>query len=243
MLILSQRPDASRVAGFHTWRKLGRAVKRGEKGIAIFAPMRLRQRTARDREVDTADPEDRLIFRVVYVFDISQTEGEPLPEPTRIKGDPAGSLDALLAGARATGITVEKFDDLNGSDGVSMGGRILLKAGLSPAEAFAVLAHELAHEILHKGDRENRPSKAVRETEAEAVAFVVCKGVGLDTNTASSDYIRLYDGDSKMLIASLDRIQKTACAILTAIETPKKLPMPEQVATFTTKLGVATRPR
>lgn len=219
MLILSQRPDASRVAGFHTWRKLGRSVRRGEKGIAIFAPMRLRGRSAHARDDETADPEDRLVFRVVHVFDISQTDGEPLPEPSRVTGDPEGSLDALLAAVRAAGITVERFDSLDGSDGVSMGGRILLRTGLAPAEEFAVLVHEWAHEILHKDDREARPSKTVRETEAEAVAFVVSQGVGLETNTASSDYICLYDGDTGTLTASLDRIQKAACAILEAIET------------------------
>ena len=81
----------------------------------------------------------------------------------------------------------------------------------------SVLVHELAHELLHC-DPANRPKeKKVREAEAEAVAYVVCQGIGLDVNTASSDYIQLYDGDKKTLIASLERIQKTAGEILEAV--------------------------
>lgn len=87
------------------------------------------------------------------------------------------------------------------------------------AEEFSVLAHEVAHEMLHK-ERENMPKdKKIKETEAEAVAFVVCHGVGLDTNSASSDYIQLYDGDKETLMESLGRIQRTAAEILEAITT------------------------
>ena len=104
-------------------------------------------------------------------------------------------------------------DAIGPADGVSAGGLIKLKKGLTPAEQLSVLAHEAAHEILHK-DRDNMPKeKKVRETEAEAVAFVVCHGTGLDTNSASSDYIQLYNGDKKTLLQSLERIQSTAAEI------------------------------
>ena len=91
MLILAQRPDATQVAGFHTWRSLGRAVKRGEKGILIVAPMVLRTQRAEDvpaRGDDGGEQRPRLAFRAVHVFDVSQTEGDPLPEPARAGGDP-----------------------------------------------------------------------------------------------------------------------------------------------------------
>jgi hypothetical protein len=79
--------------------------------------------------------------------------------------------------------------DLRIAEGVSIGGTILLKACLAPAEEFSVLAHKCAHEMLHQ-DPANRPKeKTVREAEAEAVAYVACLGVGLDVNTANSDYI------------------------------------------------------
>jgi hypothetical protein len=90
---------------------------------------------------------------------------------------------------------------------------------LPAAEKFSVLVHELAHEMLHK-DQENVPKdKKVRETEAEAIAFVVCQGIGLDVNSAGSDYIQLYDGDKKTLLQSLERIRGTAAEILGAIMT------------------------
>ena len=85
---------------------------------------------------------------------------------------------------------------------------------MKPAEEFSVLAHELAHEILHRGEPARALSRTVRETEAEAVAFVVCQAVGLDTNTAASDYIQLWDGNKDTLQASLDRIQRTAAEII-----------------------------
>jgi hypothetical protein len=79
------------------------------------------------------------------------------------------------------------------------------------------MVHELAHELLHQ-DPVNRPKdKTVREAEAEAVAYVVCQGIGLDVSTASSDYIQLYDGDKKTLMASMERIQRTAAEVLEGV--------------------------
>ena len=100
------------------------------------------------------------------------------------------------------------------AQGVSSGGRIRLMPGLSKAEEFSVMAHELAHEMLHHGKDAPRPPKAVRETQAEAVAFVVCRGVGLETSTAAADYIALYNGDKATLAKSLSVIQETSAKIL-----------------------------
>jgi hypothetical protein len=75
---------------------------------------------------------------------------------------------------------------------------------LSPAEHLATLAHECAHEMLHRGERRKETTHTVRETEAEAVAFVVCAAIGLDVNTASSDYVQLHGGDKATLAESLD---------------------------------------
>ncbi len=218
LLILSQKPDVTRVAGFHTWRSLGRHVKRGEKGIVILAPMLVRS-AGHDREASNndEDPERILRLRVVYVFDVSQTEGEPLPEPARAGGDPAGYLDRLETCVVESGITLEYADDLGRAEGVSSGGMIRVKRGLPLAERFSVLVHELTHEILHHGEGVERPSKTVRETEAEAVAHVVCRAIGLDVGSASSDYIRMYRGDSETLVDWLDRIQRAACAVIEGI--------------------------
>lgn len=212
MLILLQRPDASNVAGFQTWKSLGRFVRKGEKGIAIIAPMFIAKQDA-----DSKTGEDSVVrFRAVHVFDESQTDGEPLPDVNRVSGDPGTHLDRLRHVIRERGIGLS-YESLASADGLSRGGTIVVKEGLTPAEDFAVLAHELAHEILHHGSEAVRGPKVVMETEAEAVSFVVTSAVGISTGTAAVDYIQLYSGDAKTLGQSLDRIQKAATAILTAI--------------------------
>ncbi len=217
MLILSQKPDAVRVAGFRTWKTLGRYVRKGEKGIVIIAPMVLRKHTDEGQDdPNAANGAPVLRFKAAYVFDISQTEGEPLPEPERVVGDPGRFADRLVRFVAEQDITLEYTDIPGGADGLSTGGRIVIDQGLRPADRFSVTAHELAHEMLHRGD--DRPvSRTVRETEAEAVAHIVCSSIGLDVGQASSDYIRLYNGDKDTLVASLDRIQRTAATILEAI--------------------------
>lgn len=212
MLIAAQRPDATYVAGFQTWKKLGRFVRKGEKGIAIIAPMVFRK----DDSGGDGEGEMQLRFRAVHVFDVSQTEGDELPEPATVQGDPGPYTARLESFITSRGIELTEAEDLNGADGQSKGGTIVLRTGLSPAKHFSVLVHEIAHELLHhSGDRPS--SKVVRETEAEAVAFVVGEAVGLQNGSASADYIQLYDGNTSTLAASLDRIQKTAAEIIAAI--------------------------
>lgn len=215
MLIMFQRPDASHVAGFHTWRQMGRFVKKGEKGILIIAPMSIRPKgeDSMDGQEEAKPARPQMRFRGVFVFDVAQTDGEPLPEFSKVAGDPQHHLDRLKALVAERGITLNHDDLPPGTSGVSRGGRISIRAGLAPAEEFSVTVHELAHELLHLG--EERPaSKTIRETEAEAVAFVVCRAIGLQTGSAASDYIQLYDGKSETLAASLDRIQKLAAQVI-----------------------------
>lgn len=222
LLILSQRPDATHVAGFSTWKQMGRYVKKGEKGIVIIAPMSIRPKDDQaegGQESEQAKP--ILRFRGVYVFDVSQTDGQELPEPSRVGGDPRHHLTGIKDLVQAKGITLDCDDLPPGADGVSRGGRISVRPGLEPANEFSVIVHELAHELLHRG--EERPaSKTVRETEAEAVAFVVCQAIGLQTGTAASDYIQLYDGKTETLAASLDRIQHVAADIVAALQCPQE---------------------
>lgn len=90
--------------------------------------------------------------------------------------------------------------------------------GQEPAEEFSTLVHELAHEMLHKAKRRTATTKAVRETEAEAIAFVVSQAIGLDSGRASADYIHLYHGKAALLTESLEVIQRTSALILSAIE-------------------------
>lgn len=112
---------------------------------------------------------------------------------------------------------MEQSQHLAPPRGTSAGGKITLLPGQSPAEEFATLAHELAHEMLHRDQRRAQTTKRVRETEAEAVSFVVCSGIGLETGSAAQDYIQLYEGDAKLLTESLEHIQQTATRILNAI--------------------------
>ncbi len=217
MLITMQKPDATHVAGFNAWRQLNRFVRKGEKGIVIIAPMLIKPKE--DAQPQRAADEDRTIlrFKAVYVFDVTQTDGEPLPEFTRVGGNPNGHTEALKDFVAGKGITLEYADDIGTADGVSCGGRIKLRLGLSPAEEFATIVHEVAHELLHRGERKGTLPKKVRETEAEAVAFVVSQAIGLETGTAASDYIQLYAGDKATLAESLDFIQHTAAEIIAAI--------------------------
>ncbi|MGD9689483.1 MAG: ArdC family protein [Phycisphaerales bacterium] len=221
LLILSQKPDATHVAGFNTWKQMGRFVKKGEKGIVIIAPMSIRPKEE-ELATEPAKPARPILrFRGVYVFDVSQTDGQELPEPARVSGDPRHHLESIRALVVARGITLDNDDLPQGADGVSRGGRISIRPGLKPANEFSVIVHELAHELLHRG--EDRPkSKTVRETEAEAVAFVVSQAIGLDTGTAASDYIQLYDGKTETLAASLDRIQHIAADIIAALQCPNE---------------------
>ena len=212
-LIASQRPTATRVAGFQTWRSLGRHVCKGEKGIAILAPILGRS----DRE---PDDHSRVVvgFRAAYVFDIAQTDGEPLPAPSEASGDPGTKTTSLKAAIQHHGIDLEYVDDLGGALGVSAGGRIQILNGLPPAVEFTTLVHEFAHELLHRGT-ERPVARNPRELEAEAVAFVVGTAAGLETSASSRDYIHLYNGDRESLMEGLDRIQRTASAILRALIT------------------------
>jgi len=224
ILIQLQRPDATHVAGFRAWQRLGRHVKKGEHGIAIMAPVVYRRKAEPDDSEENKDTDGGIVttFKTAYVFDISQTDGKALPEFARAQGDPGVCLERLETFVAEKGIKLERHESLRMAEGVSTGGTILLKASLAPAEEFSVLVHEVSHEILHQ-DPANRPKKkTVREAEAEAVAYVVCQGIGLDVNTASSDYIQLYDGDKKTLMESLERIQRTAAEILEAVTTEGK---------------------
>lgn len=215
-LIQCQCPQATHVAGFKTWQTLGRRVKKGSKGIMIFAPIFCKKSV--DHRNDKEETDDMVrAFRAVYVFDVSQTEGKPLPDLCQTCGDAGVYLGRLHDFVKQSGIAIEYCPMPNAVEGMSCGGVIKLKENMSSAQEMSVLAHEWAHERLHRDNVAAATDKKVRETEAEAVAFIVCEAVGLDTSTASTDYIQLYRGDKDTLVASLDRIQKTAGQIIHAI--------------------------
>jgi len=223
MLIQIQRKNAKHLAGFCTWQKLGRSVKKGAKGIAIMAPV-----VCKKKRSDLGEDEKLLelehihTFKTVYVFDIKDTDGTSLPEFAQVKGDPGVSLEQLKAYISAKGILLKSQHLYGSTQGYSAGGLIVLKSGLSQAEEFSTLVHELVHEILHRDQDIKKIDRKIMELEAEAAAYVVCQGIGLDTGTSNSDYIQLYDGDKKSLLGSLSRIQMTASEILESITSDKR---------------------
>lgn len=219
--IARQMPTATRVAGFWTWKNLGRSVNAGAKGIRILAPIvGVRRKKDEEAEKDITKQNTRTVlgFRNTYVFDISQTNGVDLPSLHEVSGDPGESIDRLAAFLKSRGVQLVYSDDLKGALGMSYGGRIAILRGQSKAEEFSTLVHETAHELLHKAERRTATTKTVRETEAEAVAFVVGKAIGLVTGSASADYINLYHGNASLLVESLEVVQQTANVILAALE-------------------------
>ena len=222
--IARQKPDATRVAGLYAWNQLGRRVKKGERGIRILAPViGVRRKKDEEAEKDIRTQNEAVVcgFRSAYVFDVSQTEGKELPEFTeRVSGSVGEYRERLVDFVIGQGIALEFKESIAPAMGVSYGGKIALLPGQSPAEEFSTLVHELAHEMLHKAERRTATTKTVKETEAEAIAFVVGKTIGLNTGRASADYIHLYHGNAALLAESLEVIQKTSAVILSALETP-----------------------
>ena len=134
----------------------------------------------------------------------------------------SGYRERLIEYVESQGIKLSYSEKIAPAKGLSSGKRITLLTGMQPAEEFSTLVHEMAHEMLHRSERRTLTTKEVRETEAEAVAFVVCQSIGLQTGTASADYIQLWNGDAKLLQESLEVVQRTAAVILAAI-----VPKPE----------------
>lgn len=230
MLIARACPQATRVAGYQTWKSLGRYVKKGEKGIMILAPV-FRRRMDERNEAENAKPDgndSRVLvgFRAVYVFDESMTAGEPVPQIGSVNGDPGCYRERLEHYISEQGITLEYSAEIAPAKGISEGGKITLLPGQTHAETVATLVHEITHERLHRTERRASTTKRIRETEAEAVAFVVCQAIGLEAGTASADYISLWNGDAAVLLESLELVQRTATEIIAAI-TPDQPTLPD----------------
>ncbi len=235
MLIWKQKPDASFVGGFNTWLKCGRYVRKGEKGISILAPMFFKDKNA------SGDEFKRVCFKVVYVFDISQTDGRPLPElPTKSSGERgADMLTRLLRFAESRGIAVRFVDQccLNGAAGSSRGKEIEIRtAETDIATQSATLAHEIAHSLLHwdaDGHKiTTRDGKEIgkqqRELEAEAVAYVVGSYFGIQS--PSDFYLAAYSVTPAMLLEAVETIAKSVKIILEGCQQiepgPEDIPMP-----------------
>ena len=243
-LIMSQTGGrATRVCGFNSWIALGRSVKKGEHGIAILAPVFPRKDErekahALSQGADLpghgehllrAEKGDPVFFRVAYIFDVSQTEGEPLPEhPARdLTGNSQEArllLGRLVLAAEQEGLRV-KYEDpanLHGAKGYYQRGTktIVLAKGLAAEQTAKTLCHELAHHHCEHGMPGEKRDRAIEEAEAEGTAFVVCEHFGIDTSSYTFGYVAGWSGEEgpKVVKRVGATIQKAARAIIDRVE-------------------------
>ena len=245
LLITMQKPDATLVAGYQAWqKKFNRHVKRGEKGIQIIAPTPVKEKQEIEKiDPDTQEPiigedgqpETEIVemviprFRVATVFDVSQTEGEPIAEL---------DVPELTGSVQFYDIFMEALQDISPVpvrfmeiDGEAKGyyhqteKYIAIKTGMSNLQSMKTGVHEVAHAILHDSDVMDADGiikgKTAKEVEAESIAYIVCSHFGLDTSEYSFTYIASWceSQNMKTLKASMDTIRKTSAGIIENIET------------------------
>jgi len=243
LLIAMQKPDASHVAGFNAWKDdFKRQVRKGEKGIKILAPSPFKTKKTVDAVSADGKPvykdgkrvkEEKEItvpaFKVTTVFDVSQTDGEPLPQIG--VNELTGSVDKykdFFAALEKTSLVPIGFEAIKGG---AKGyyhleeKRIAINEGMSELQNLKTAIHELAHSRLHDIDKNApkdtpRPDRRTREVEAESIAYTVCQHYGLDTSDYSFGYVATWSGGKELdvLKASLDTIRKEADAIITEVD-------------------------
>ena len=246
ILIAMQKPDATLVAGYTAWQKnFGRQVMKGETGIRILAPTPYKKQM----EVDRIDPstgqtvlnpdgstakdlKEVMVpaFKVVNVFDVSQTDGKELPTigVNELTGDIAQYEIFFEALKKACPVPIGFEDIPSGAKGYyhTVDQRIALQEGMSQVQTIKTLIHEIAHQKLHAIDPKDLPpeeprlTRNAKEVEAESVAYTVAQHYGIETSDYSFAYIAGWskDKDTPELKASLDRIRKAADEMITAID-------------------------
>jgi antirestriction protein ArdC len=206
MLIASQRPDATQVSGYNRWRELGRQVRKGERGIAILAPC---HRKVRDQETD----EERYIlagFRVVHVFDVAQTEGEPLPaDPTQAyaaeRRQVLGEYKHVLEVADRCGyaIQVEPAAGAQGPFGWFQRGTSVLHVA---DDCEGAMAKTALHELSHALDPALGDDRQLNELVAESACWLAGQLLGIDTSIPSTTYLAGWGLDKNRAQAIAERV-------------------------------------
>ena len=244
LLIMLQKPDATHVAGFNAWKNtFNRYVNKGEKGLQILAPTPFRVKVEMEKidpktqtpALDTSGkPVTELVeitkpaFRPIYVFDISQTSGEPLPQLiTELIGN-VSQYHAFFESLKSVSPFPMQFEDIqSGAKGYCdpVNQKIAIKTGMSEIQTIKTAIHEITHSDLHAdpvnlsfGEGKDRRTK---EVEAESVAFVVCSHYGIDTSDYSFAYVAGWSSNRELneLKSSLDTIQKQAADLIDRIDT------------------------
>lgn len=237
MLILLQKPDARLLAGYKTWQGMERNVKKGEHGIAILAPSKKRFTKYMDKiDKETRKPVldkdgnpvkvrkeiEYLTFHPTTIFDVSQTEGKPLPSMAEeLEGqvtDYPIIMDSLKEVAPAP-IRFDNWEDTKKGYFSPLLNEIVIKSGMSELHTVKTGIHETTHSILHGGTG-NLKDSATMEVEAESVAFIVCNHLGLDTSDYSFGYLATWSSNKELpeLQKSLSTIQKTAHELIDKLD-------------------------
>jgi len=220
LLISTQRPTATQVAGWRGWNELGRRIKQGEKGILIFAPILAEPKKPANTAESTseaAEPQQELLgFRQVRVFDVAQTEGEAVLESDQFSNlDLSEVLTKLIEFAGSQGFKIEYSDKIAPAQGTSCRGLIRLMPDMEAEESVPVLIRELALQMLYETQRRSFVTRDVLLREAKAVSFVVCNALDLATEPAEN--IQLYRSNLNLLAESLEVVQRTSAVILGAL--------------------------
>ena len=228
MLIAYQCPERSLVAGFKAWQsKFERKVKKGEKAIKILRPY---EYTAKVEEIDKATGETVEVdkkfksFRFVNVFDISQTDGKDLPTYCEdLIGEVEDFKGLIKKLKKVSPVKVKMAEINNGSHGYYSHDTndITIKKGMSELQTIKTLIHEIAHAILHnrKDGLDIEADRSTKEVQAESVAYVVSRQLGLDTSSYSFEYIAGWAKDKtlKQLSGSMDVIRKASDTIIAGL--------------------------
>ena len=245
MLIYMQKPDATLVAGFNRWRdQFGRNVMKGEKGIKIIAPTPFKKKVEKERlDPDTHLPmldadgkimtEEKVIqipmFKPVTVFDVSQTQGRPLPQlASDLTGNVENYKDFMEALSKASPVPIHIRPVAGGADGFfdPETQSITIREGMSEIQTVSAAVHEIAHSKLHNyehdgnTDPSQHKSRRTEEVEAESISYAVCAYFGISTGENSFGYIASWSKDKELpeLKASLETINKTSSELITDID-------------------------
>ena len=186
-LIFSQKPDAKYVLGMKSWNRFGRRVKKGERGIAILAPV---IKTLKEEVENEIVEKEKLVgFKTTYVWDISQTEGKPLPVETFAKPvEGKKNFNSIISRFKVK-VDVRK---LYGANGATDGFTIFIEKSLPDVHKVKTFFHELTHMKYHFSLEGKRKKKEVKELEAETSAMIICSYLGIDTTSYSIDYMTLW---------------------------------------------------
>lgn len=223
LLIYLQRPDATLVAGYRHWQRLGRQVRKGEQSLAILAPI---VRRAED-EAEGERVQQVVGFRSARVFDVSQTDGDPLPELPRpvLLGDDSEAIRAALVRAEAFAISKGvpvSYQDLRGGalGSFSVTRRaITVRPDLPPLQTLKTLVHELAHGLMH-ADPKAGEQRHQLELEAESCAFLVLHDLGLDTSRYTFPYLANWTENPDELLGAGEKAARIAEEVLRALRPP-----------------------